>query len=55
MKKLIKYLKWALLRKTTEQGLMDFCKLEYRRGEAPYAFNSIMAHHKARYFGDSNV
>jgi len=55
VKNIIKYLKWALVRKTTEQGLMDFCKLEYPRGEAPYAFNRIVADHKARYFGDSHV
>ena len=55
MENVIKYLKWALMRKATEQGLMNFCKLEYSEGEAPYAYNRIVAAHKARYFGGSNV
>jgi hypothetical protein len=55
MKTLLKKLNWALTRKSTEQGLMDYCKLEYASGEVTYAFNNIVAEHKSRYFGSSNV
>lgn len=49
VKKLLKQIHWAIKRKQIEEGLMTYCKLEYSKGEATYAFNRALATHKANF------
>lgn len=49
MKKLLKKLHWAMKRKQIEEGVLAFCKLEYSAGEVTYAFEKVLANHKAAF------
>lgn len=55
VKKLIKQIHWALKRKNVESGLMEFCKLEYSKGEVLYAYNRVLANHKDTFINGGNV
>ena len=55
MKTLFRKLRWAIYRNNIEHGLREFCKLEYSASEAPYAFNRVLAAHKAAFiYGGTN-
>lgn len=49
MKKLFKKLHWAIHRNNIEHNLMEFCKLEYSASDVSYAFNKVLAAHKAAF------
>ena len=55
MKKLINKIRWALKRKQLEQDLMKYCKLEYSKGEASYAFNRALAQHKSAFINEGDL
>jgi hypothetical protein len=55
VKKLLKKLHWAIKRKQIEEGLMAYCKLEYSKGEASYAFNKVLAMHKSAFINEGSV
>ena len=46
MKKLINKIRWAMRRNEIEEGLRAYCKLEYSKGEASYAFYTVLEQHK---------
>lgn len=55
MKTILKKLQWLLSSKATEQDLLVYCKLEYPNEDVQYAFNNMLAIHKANYFRNIHV
>lgn len=55
VKKLINKIRWALRRNEIEEGLRAYCKLEYSKGEASYAFNKVLAMHKSAFINGGSV
>lgn len=51
MTNFFKYIKWVLTRKTLENDLRTFCRLEFREDEVEFAFTEAMRYQKASIFG----
>lgn len=55
MKKLINKIRWAMKRNEIEEGLRAYCKLEYSKSEASYAFNRVLETHKAAFINGGEL
>jgi hypothetical protein len=55
VKKLINKIHWAIKRKQIEEGLRAYCKLEYPKGEASYAFYKVLETHKAAFIDRGGI
>ena len=55
MKKLINKIRWIVKRNEIEEGLRAYCNLEYSKGEANYAFNSVLEAHKAAFINRGSL
>ena len=55
MKKLIQNIRWALVRQSLEQKVMNYCKIEFRPYEVDAAFTAAMNKQKNAFMGVTNV
>lgn len=55
MKKLINKIRWAMKRNDIEQNLRAYCKLEYSKSEFTYAFEKVLANHKAAFINGGDL